>query len=218
MARSLCYLLVAANALIFWAAVYLPVGGESARVPVVPDGVQILQRVGEEAAPTAVWPGQDTGACYRLAGFSSPGQARQWLQEQDVAPDVFEIKPQAATTPPYYWVLQSPDNNAVDAVRDQVVRYQNDGLDSYLVSEGPWQGRISFGLYSEPERASTRLNELRDQGIDAEVVARPREPLFYAIHGGESLAQIGAPPYLTKSGTLITLQPCEGVAKPRQNP
>lgn len=72
-----------------------------------------------------------------------------------------------------YWVFLEPLNSRREAFR-KLRELQAAGVDSYVIPKGSLENGISFGIFTERERAESLLAELRDQGVDARSREEPQ--------------------------------------------
>lgn len=62
-----------------------------------------------------------------------------------------------------YWVFLAPRETRREALR-KLRELQAEGIDSYVIPDGSLTNGISFGIFSEPERAEKLAGELRGRG------------------------------------------------------
>ena len=72
-----------------------------------------------------------------------------------------------------YWVYLAPLNSTKDAFR-KLRELQAAGIDSYVIPKGSLENGISFGIFSEIERAQALTEELRERGFAAEYREEPQ--------------------------------------------
>lgn len=72
-----------------------------------------------------------------------------------------------------YWVYLAPLNSSQEAFR-KLRELQAAGIDSYVIPKGSLENGISFGIFSEIERAQVLTKELQDRGFAAEFREEPQ--------------------------------------------
>ncbi|WP_105101985.1 SPOR domain-containing protein [Microbulbifer pacificus] len=72
-----------------------------------------------------------------------------------------------------YWVFLAPLNSSQEAFR-KLRELQAAGIDSYVIPKGSLENGISFGIFSEEERARILTRELRERGFTAEYREEPQ--------------------------------------------
>lgn len=72
-----------------------------------------------------------------------------------------------------YWVYLAPLNSTREAFR-KLRELQAAGIDSYVIPKGSLENGISFGIFSEAERAESLAGELRERGFAAEFREEPQ--------------------------------------------
>jgi cell division protein FtsN len=90
-----------------------------------------------------------------------------------------------------YWVFLAPTDSRREAFR-KLRELQAAGIDSYVIPKGSLANGISFGIFSEPDRAESLAEELRQKGIDIRTREEPQTYLERWVvlppGGAESLA------------------------------
>ncbi|MBY6191737.1 hypothetical protein KUV22_14985 [Microbulbifer agarilyticus] len=92
------------------------------------------------------------------------------LQALQVEADLRDIEMQGQMR---YWVYLAPLNSSKDAFR-KLRELQAAGVDSYVIPKGSLENGISFGIFSEIDRAQSLTEELRARGFDAEYREEPQ--------------------------------------------
>ncbi|QKX16035.1 SPOR domain-containing protein [Microbulbifer sp. YPW1] len=72
-----------------------------------------------------------------------------------------------------YWVYLAPLNSSQEAFR-KLRELQAAGIDSYVIPKGSLENGISFGIFSEKDRAETLTGELQDRGFAAQFREEPQ--------------------------------------------
>ncbi|WP_237068640.1 SPOR domain-containing protein [Microbulbifer guangxiensis] len=87
-----------------------------------------------------------------------------------------------------YWVYLSPLGSRREAFR-KLRALQSEGIDSYVIPKGSLTNGISFGIFSERDRAETLASELQERGYPALTREEPRtylERWVVLAAGGEA--------------------------------
>ncbi|MCG5525615.1 SPOR domain-containing protein [Ectothiorhodospira haloalkaliphila] len=139
-------------------------------------GVPLLQRLGEEQPPP---PGSQvqsgTWGCFSLGPFDDDLAARQALLAWEAAGAQGLIRTAEASRPASYWVILPPENGlqGAEAARE---RLNDEGVgDHYIITEGEHEHGLSLGLFSSPERAQRRQEQIRALGLAPTVITRYRD-------------------------------------------
>ena len=72
-----------------------------------------------------------------------------------------------------YWVYLAPLNSSQEAFR-KLRELQAAGIDSYVIPKGSLENGISFGIFSEIDRAQLLTRELQERGFAAEFREEPQ--------------------------------------------
>ncbi|QIL91442.1 SPOR domain-containing protein [Microbulbifer harenosus] len=72
-----------------------------------------------------------------------------------------------------YWVYLAPLNSSQQAFR-KLRELQAAGIDSYVIPKGSLENGISFGIFSEEERARSLARDLQGRGFAAEYREEPQ--------------------------------------------
>ena len=88
-----------------------------------------------------------------------------------------------------YWVYLAPLNSSQEAFR-KLRELQAAGIDSYVIPKGSLENGISFGIFSEKDRAQTLAEELQGRGFAAEYREEPQTYLerWVVLAGAEGAA------------------------------
>ncbi|SHG17650.1 hypothetical protein SAMN04487965_3437 [Microbulbifer donghaiensis] len=111
--------------------------------------------------------------CTLLGPFAEEYQGQdivERLQALQVDGDLREIEMAGQMR---YWVFLEPLNSRREAFR-KLRELQSAGVDSYVIPKGSLANGISFGIFSELDRAESLVAELRDQGVDARSREEPQ--------------------------------------------
>lgn len=131
-----------------------------------------------QASPAA---GRDTAAaalCTLVGPFAEAYQGEdvaQRLQALAVAARSSAIEMQGQMR---YWVYLAPLGSRREALR-KLRELQSAGVDSYVIPKGSLENGISFGIFSELERAQALAADLKQQGFSVEY---REEPQTYLEH------------------------------------
>ncbi|MBB3063619.1 SPOR domain-containing protein [Microbulbifer rhizosphaerae] len=91
-----------------------------------------------------------------------------------------------------YWVFLAPMSSRREAF-GKLRELQAAGIDSYVIPKGSLANGISFGIFSEPDRAESLAEELRQKGIDIRTRQEPQTYLERWVvlppGGAEQLAE-----------------------------
>lgn len=88
---------------------------------------------------------------------------------------------------PGFWVYQEPESSRKAALR-RLHELQAKGIDSYVIPKGELENGISFGLFSDRNRAEEQLEVVHGSGYaaDIRVVARSFEEIWVSMAGGQA--------------------------------
>ncbi|WP_078083083.1 SPOR domain-containing protein [Microbulbifer mangrovi] len=141
------------------------------------------------AAPTRnVRPGAEA-LCTMVGPFAEAYQgddvARR-LQALEIDAAMREIEMQGQMR---YWVFLAPLNSSQEAFR-KLRELQAAGIDSYVIPKGSLENGISFGIFSEKDRAETLTGELQNRGFEAQFREEPQTYLerWVVLAEGEGTA------------------------------
>ena len=113
----------------------------------------------------------------------------QRLRALEVDADSREIEMQGQMR---YWVYLSPLGSRREAFR-KLRELQAAGIDSYVIPKGSLENGISFGIFSEIERAQSLKAELNEQGFAAEFREEPQTYLeHWVVFAGGDEGQLAA--------------------------
>jgi len=136
------------------------------------------------AEPEAAQPGE--ALCTLVGPFGEAFQGEdvaQRLRALEVDASLREIEMQGQMR---YWVFMAPLGSRREAYR-KLRALQAAGIDSYVIPKGSLENGISFGIFSELERARSLTDELQAQGFAAEFREEPQTYLerWVVVSGGE---------------------------------
>lgn len=145
-------------------------------------GVPLLQRLEEEPPPA---PGSlvqsGTWGCFTLGPFDDDLAARRALLAWEAAGARGRIRTGQASRPASYWVILPPENGpqGAEAARQ---RLNDEGVDDhYVITEGEHEYGLSLGLFTSPERARRRQEQIRSLGLEPRVETRYRDRTVYWV-------------------------------------
>lgn len=72
-----------------------------------------------------------------------------------------------------YWVYLPPRQTRRQAF-NELREIQAKGIDSYVIPKGELANGISFGMFSQPALATSRMDDMRSRGYAAEIKETPR--------------------------------------------
>ena len=129
--------------------------------------------------------GSAEALCTMVGPFEEEYQGEdvaQRLQALEVDARLREIEMQGQMR---YWVFLAPLGSRREAYR-KLRELQAAGIDSYVIPKGSLENGISFGIFSELERAQSLAAELKAQGFAAEFREEPQTYLerWVVISGG----------------------------------
>lgn len=133
----------------------------------------------------------------------------------------FRVQEKKRELLPLHWIIIPPQPGRIAS--EQLKRLRKQGVDSYLVAQGENRNAISLGLFESREAANSVLEEKKHQNLNAVLVNFPRNQLSYALSFEarpefvEKLVRAAEADYGNKF-EFIEINPCEGVATPRENP
>ncbi|WGL18290.1 hypothetical protein PVT68_08350 [Microbulbifer bruguierae] len=125
------------------------------------------------------------GLCTMVGPFAEGYQGEdvaQRLQALDVEAALREIEMQGQMR---YWVYLAPLNSSQEAFR-KLRELQAAGVDSYVIPKGSLENGISFGIFSEMDRAKAMTADLQQRGFAAEYREEPQTYLerWVVVEGG----------------------------------
>lgn len=150
-----------------------PSGEEIALVSEVPreELEKAVPAPGSQSRPDASARGGEL--CTMLGPFEEEYQGEdivQRLQALQVESALREVEMEGQMR---YWVYLEPLGSSREAFR-KLRELQAAGVDSYVIPKGSLTNGISFGIFSEPERAESLAGELRGRGFAAQTREEPQ--------------------------------------------
>ncbi|WP_226701941.1 SPOR domain-containing protein [Microbulbifer elongatus] len=131
------------------------------------------QKSGAERSPAGAQPAASDALCTLVGPFEEEYQGEdvaQRLRALQMEASLREIEMQGQMR---YWVYLAPLNSSQEAFR-KLRELQAAGVDSYVIPKGSLENGISFGIFSEIERAQVLTKELQDRGFAAEFREEPQ--------------------------------------------
>ncbi|GGE75285.1 hypothetical protein GCM10011533_29600 [Streptosporangium jomthongense] len=174
----------------------------------------------EPVTPVQLAPGER--ACVRLGWIQSPERARELLSHipggKVSRVSVEEID---RSLPSLHWVIVPPQPPA--AAQEQLRAMRNQGIDSYLVTEGENKNAISLGLFESLDAAMSVLEEKKRNNFNVVLVNFDRNQISYALalETESSLVEEVVQAVEADYGLefdFIEVDRCESVATPGKNP
>ncbi|WP_207062306.1 hypothetical protein [Motiliproteus sp. SC1-56] len=117
--------------------------------------------------------------CYRVGEFEEARAAGAFVDVLGNGTLQAQVTKGLRPLAPDHWVyVQAPAGGLrVESLRRTL---RVDGLDSYLVRQGPLSGQLSIGLYRNKESAEALLAALLDKGYPAKMFLKERfEPIYF---------------------------------------
>ncbi|MDQ2070555.1 hypothetical protein [Natronospira bacteriovora] len=136
--------------------------------------------VESDSVPEVVAPSRpsafDPAGCLALGPFGERGDLEDHALSLDItAPHVHE---RALTEIAAWWVILPPE--AVDDPAAMARRLEEAGAgDYFVITSGDAVGGVSLGLFSAPERATQRQQQIAGLGFDPQIRERERESTTY---------------------------------------
>lgn len=160
--------------------------------------------------------------CVTLGRFATAGEAQQLRQRLLVLDIAAEVRPREVVMGTDYWLVMPVVGGERHAVL-QLSALQEQGVDSFLITQGEMAGQLSLGVFQRQDHAELRREQLQAQGHDAQVHALSRKERQYVVEVG------GASRRLVDQALLSRLradfpslqhqyQPCSPVAIEEQIP
>lgn len=166
--------------------------------------------------------GQSAEACLIVGWFDSPSEARGAAKQTGRIPEGATVRSVSLPAQPYHWVILPPAKSREAALR-RLAEIQQQGIDSYLVTEGVHANAISLGLFESLEAAEAVLSRSQSHGLEAMLATFPRNRIRYALvfqaqfqDAKDSLSQTRRE--LEHRFRSVTFGRCEGVATTQKNP
>jgi len=124
--------------------------------------------------PPAPQPVASGGAlCTMLGPFEEDYQGADIVQRLKALQVDAELRAIEMSGQMRYWVFLEPLGSRREAFR-KLRELQGSGVDSYVIPKGSLTNGISFGIFTERERAEGLAEELRAKGIEAQTREEPQ--------------------------------------------
>ncbi|WP_252738005.1 hypothetical protein [Marinobacter salexigens] len=161
-------------------------------------------------------------ACVRLGWMQSLDAARA-LKAHPALTRASRLSLQEVDRPlpVLHWVIIPPQ--PTDVALRQLREMQDQGVDSYLVTEGPNKNAISLGLFESQDAAISVLEEKKHENFNVVLVNFDRNQISYALafeaepDFAMEMAQALEADYGSEFD-FIEIDRCEGVATAEKNP
>src|SRR5690606_11352199 len=112
--------------------------------------------------------------CVTLGRFATAGEAQQLRQRLLVLDIAAEVRPREVVMGTDYWLVMPVVGGERHAVL-QLSALQEQGVDSFLITQGEMAGQLSLGVFQRQDHAELRREQLQAQGHDAQVHALSRK-------------------------------------------
>ncbi|WP_373188343.1 SPOR domain-containing protein [Halopseudomonas sp.] len=118
--------------------------------------------------------------CVNLGVFSTPGKAEQLRQRLLALSVQSEVISRDVADTLDYWLVLPVEGGEREAI-SQLNLLQGQGIDSFLITQGPLAGNISLGVFSREEYAAARQAQLQAQGYSVEVEMLEKTSVEYLV-------------------------------------
>ena len=160
--------------------------------------------------------------CVTLGRFASANEAQQLRQRLLVLDIPAEVRPREVVMATDYWLVMPVVGGERHAVL-QLSALQEQGVESFLITQGEMAGQLSLGVFHRQDHAELRREQMQAQGHDVQVHALSRKDRQFVVEVS------GAARRLVDQGLLSRLradfpsllhqyQPCSPVAIGEQIP
>lgn len=124
--------------------------------------------------------------CTLLGPFSASADAEPLLRRLRSVDVDAEVRDLEVPDGRGYWVYLPPELSHRAALR-RLHELQAKDIDSYVIPRGDLANGISFGMFSRPELAQARQQEMRAQGYEAEIreIERTHREIWIILPPGE---------------------------------
>ena len=150
----------------------LPDAAPAPRLPAAPAPAAAQVPVPEPAAGTVL--------CVSLGSFTERGTAEQLRQRLLALGMASQVLAKPVTGKAQYWLVLSVAGPRSAAVA-KLGELQGRGIDSFLITEGPFAGHLSLGAFDIEDQARARLAQLRDAGYSARLESVDRSRSEYVV-------------------------------------
>lgn len=169
---------------------------ESPPLPRGAAGITLVRELPPGARPPAPAPGAAQRAegklCTLFGPFAESYQGEDLVQRMRALQVEAALREVEMSGPMRFWVFLPPLDSRREAFR-RLRELQAAGVDSYVIPSGSLANGISFGIFSEPERAESLARELRQKGFAAQTRQEPQTFLEQWVvlppGGAEQLAE-----------------------------
>ncbi|AQZ93880.1 SPOR domain-containing protein [Halopseudomonas phragmitis] len=121
-----------------------------------------------------------TTLCVNLGQFESSadaGQLRQRLLALNI--QAYVIRRDVPDSVDYWLLMSVPGGR--EAQMQRLARLQEQGVDSFIVTQGVHAGQLSLGVFSREDYARARQSQLRAQGYDVRVESVEKLGRLYVV-------------------------------------
>lgn len=160
--------------------------------------------------------------CVRLGWIRSLDTALALKTNPNLAPiSGVSVEEVDRPLPPLHWVIIPPQ--PLSAAVEQLRRMQDQGIDSYLVTEGVNTNAISLGLFESRDAAKSVLKKNKRKNFNVVLVNFDRNQISYALafeaelNLVQGIAQALEADYGSEFD-FIEINRCKGVASSEKNP
>lgn len=160
--KWLLLLLVSVNVILFAVQMKESGGGvaeEGFKLVVGAQKLNLLKDLGSEEGQRCVVVGE-------VPEGSALSAVTKILEEQGVGYEIIEKNVDLA---PAYWVYITGD-----AGSDAILRLNEAGIDSYVISTGELKGKLSVGLFVNVDLARNRVKSLKEIGLSANYIEKKK--------------------------------------------
>jgi len=110
----------------------------------------------------------DEGTCSIAGPFPKEDEAASLVNQLADLDIDSEVEPRNVTLLPDYMVYVGPQSSA-DQARELAAEFAAKNIDSHVIGRGNLQNALSLGVFSQAPFADNLLEELREQGYDANI-------------------------------------------------
>lgn len=128
-----------------------------------PDHAGDLHKVASAEIPMA-----DESSCSIAGPFPKKDEATDLVNKLADLDIASEVQPRNVTLLPDYMVYVGPQPSA-DQARKLAAEFAAQNIDSHVIGRGNLQNALSLGVFSQAPFADSLLEELREQGYDANI-------------------------------------------------
>lgn len=121
-----------------------------------------------------------TVLCVSLGSFGERARAEQLRQRLLALGMDAEVLSKPVIGPTQFWLVL-PVAGPRSAAVAKLGELQGRGIDSFLITEGPFAGHVSLGVFSVQDQALARLAQLRDAGYPARIESVDKSRREYVV-------------------------------------